>query len=363
MSATKAGEFFVALGLKGNEKTAGEIDKTSDSFKNLKTVSTEAKIAILAVLYGVERMVSTYGVAGTQLTNFSTITGISTRTLQEYEIAAQKAGAANREFSKTLDSLQQMMFGVQTGQTKAPWLQVITGTLQGQGVKFTPEEMQDTALAWGKHPELLAQRLSAFAQNKLLQPFQTKNILQQAGIPDNIIAGMMRGYFNDQSLKQAGGEILSGNTIGQLTQLNKEWTDLIFKFKQFMATLTGAHLGEFVHDLNDMATQLFRIGNALDKIGTKFGAFKPIGQNLKNTTTFFSVIADLMGGDLKQVKSDLRAWADEPFQRGKKMGNNINTIIHQHIAPEIAKDVGKMKRALNEAIQDIPNFYSAKAGN
>jgi hypothetical protein len=359
--AKKAGDFYVNLGLKGSEDSQRKLDKQNDSFKDLKKVSTEAKLAILAMLYGVERMVSQYGAAGQEVQNFSTITDIASQKLLAYEAQAQKVGAANGELSSTFDKLQQQMFGVMTGSGVPPWLATITGTLQGMGVQFSPEERKNTAQAWGANPDLFFQRMSQFANNKILDHWKTTNVLREMGFSDNIIAGMMQHKFDPAAIQGAMGQVWSDGTVKNLAKVNSEWVNMGLNFKKFMGTITGNEFPRFVGDLSKVATELERIGYDLDKIGQKTGFFAGFDDLTKQININLKGIDDLL--NKKYAKGAGEVFG---FHRtagglmGTNMTNRISIVIHA--AGDQGAKIGRIvKTEVLDVMGHITNMYSAKA--
>lgn len=366
--AKKAGEFYVNLGLKGDDDTQRKLDKQTDYWKNIKGASTEAKLAILAVLYGVERMVSTYGAAGNELVNFTTITDISRKKLQAYEIQAQKAGAANGELTTTFDNLQKQMFGVMTGSGVPPWLATITGTLQGMGVQFTDAEKKNTAQAWGQNPDLFFQRINQFANNKLLDKWKTTNVLREMGFSDNIVAGMMRHFFDPSAIKGAESQVWSDKTVENLAKLNSEWVNLLINFKQFMGTLAGSDLTKFVKDLSGIAHQLERIGGDLNIIGKKAGALGFLSDMMKTDEKVLGGLADILEGrkgGFKNLGTGLSRLAN-PVGAALPSPQTINhytTRIEIIAKGEGKKMVTAIGTEVKEVMKSITNLYSAKASH
>ena len=88
----EAGRFFISLGLNGAEKTLSGLSQVNDHFGGLKTLSTEAKLAILAALAGLEQLVSVGGKFGSQMTMLHEHLNVSIQDLQKYGNAAQIAG-------------------------------------------------------------------------------------------------------------------------------------------------------------------------------------------------------------------------------------------------------------------------------
>ena len=355
MGQAKAGDFYVNLGVKGDADTKRKLEDQTDAWDKVKSSSTSAKLAILAVLYGVERMVTTYGVAGQQMVNFSTLTGISTQTLQAYENQAMKVGAANGELTQTFDKLQQQMFAVMKGAKPPDWLLTVTGTLQNMGVKFTPEERNNTAQAWGSHPELMFQRMREFSQNKLLDQWKTFNILREMGYSDNMIAGMKQGFFDKGPLAQGANQAISEQNIKNLARMNQEWVNMKLNVEKFFGTLTGEHGLKAVTFISKMTDKLIGLGQAADKAVNRASRKTP--EDIESDR-IFDLFVHRIGMGIGTV---MNARVGSPLPKLEHHTHHVSVKVDNHFAPGAENKAGHIKKETKDAASDIANLYSTKA--
>src|SRR5882672_10104653 len=103
------GDLYVNLGIKGSDKTVGQIEDTKKGMGELKSMSLEAKAAILAVAYGFEQMMSQSSRFGTHLSNLSTYLGLPPKILQQYIWAGKQTGIAKEQIEGTFKSLESIM--------------------------------------------------------------------------------------------------------------------------------------------------------------------------------------------------------------------------------------------------------------
>lgn len=239
----KAGEFFVELGIKGAEGTLGALGKTNSAFADLKTMSIEAKAAILAALYGIEKLVSSSGELGTTLKNFSTISGVSTDVLQRYQFQAEKVGVANQSLQNSFKHVQESMLGIRAGEGLPKWMAAIVTSLAQRGVDLGP----DFVARAQKDPALAFQAMQKYAliPDKEIDRSTKAITLQQAGWSPDVVTAMLRGVFTPEKLAAVpSSAILSGNEIDKLDALRARWDSLITEIEIFLAKMTARFLGD-----------------------------------------------------------------------------------------------------------------------
>lgn len=236
-----AGEMFINLGIKGADKTFGDLMKTNDAMKDLRSVSIETKAAILAVLYGIEKLVTTSGQLGTTLKNFSTISGVSADTIQRYEFQAKKAGVANEALRNSFLKVQESMMNIRAGEGLPKWLAAIITTLAQRGVDLGP----DFVARAQKDPTLAFQAMEKYAQipDKDIDRSTRAITLQQAGWDPAVITAMMKGLFSPEKLSSVpNSAILKSGEIDKLDALRARWDILITEIEVFIAKMTAKFL-------------------------------------------------------------------------------------------------------------------------
>lgn len=198
--AVKGGDFYVNLGIKGSDKTKADLDSTDNSFKKLKETSLGTKAAILAAFYGLDKLAGAAGQYGLTLSNLSTITGASTKTLQEWAFAAAQAGTTAESFYSSFDKAQDQMFAVLKGGQPPEWFLMMIGMLQKGGFKL---DVNSTIKNLQEHPEDLMILNQEFALLPGISAATKKGVLREEGWGDDLIADFMKGVFNFKNLNYA----------------------------------------------------------------------------------------------------------------------------------------------------------------
>jgi hypothetical protein len=163
----KIGELFVSLGIKDSGKTVSTLTNVRKGLNDTASSALQARVALIGALYAFERLMSQSGQAGTNLTNFNALLGVSAQTLQQYQYAARQAGVSNEEVEGTFKSLQGTMTKTLMGEGAPKGLARVaqlTGGMTAQDVKRFAEQ-----------PQLLIQKLQEYAAKEPTQDFEMKS--------------------------------------------------------------------------------------------------------------------------------------------------------------------------------------------
>lgn len=280
------GELFVNLGIKGSDKTVGALSGVERGMKDIKSVSLEAKAAILGAMYAVEQLFSKSGQQGTELTNFTALVGTSAKTLQEYEYAARQMGVSNEETANTFKTLQEAMTKTAlNGKAPAGLAQValLTGGMTAQDVT--------RAMA---NPELLMQRLQEYAQKEKRVGVRNTT-LRSFGLSDNMIAAMARGGFNQAAFNKA--PMYSDKEIANLDKANIAWSNLGNRIQMAIGHLNAAHGGEIVKDFGIIVDLGLKAAEIVLKLVERFKLFDRVGYVFdtisKNANSLYTQLSDM----------------------------------------------------------------------
>jgi hypothetical protein len=358
------GELFVNLGIKGSEKTLGALSATQKGLQSAGSTALETKAAILGAVYAFGRMIEASGVAGTGLTNFNAVTGVSTDTLQRYQYAARQMGVANEDVAGSFKSLQSAM----------------TKTLMGEGA---PKGLGRVALLTGgltsadidrfaRDPEALMKRLQQYALTEKNAGLRNE-VLKSFGMSDQMIAGMARGAFRPSAMAKA--PTYSTNELRALDQANIAWSNLGTKVEMAFGHFNAAHGGQLVRDISKITDQVIKLTEAFIKLAEKLKFFELIGKVFEGWTLIFQeinkaaavktpttdnsslmdkLIGERFAGDVTKLFAPKLA----PTGTGKPSGNiEVNqTLNFQHDG----KDSKKTGDSTKKAIQDAFRQYTAQ---
>lgn len=275
----KIAELFVGLGVKGAEQTGKALVGVKTGLSEVKSTSLETKAAILAVVYGLEQLMSQSAQMGTGLLNFSSLTGLSAQELQKWQYAARQAGVSGDELTSSLKAVQNITTNALLGKG-APegWAMV------ANKVGLAKDKMRDTFY--------VMQKLQQFAQS--VPQDVGNNMLKSFGISENTIAAMRRNAFTPDVMAKA--PTYSDREIGQLNKVDVAWSNLGNKIQMAFGHLTSKHGMELVGDITKMTAQVIKLADALLILSERVKVFKYISEFVGGTADALKEITGFVEG-------------------------------------------------------------------
>lgn len=280
----QVGELFVSLGVKGSEKTLGAIGGIKDGMKDLSSFSLEAKAAIFGAIYAFERLMSNSGKIGTQLTNLAVTTGLSARTLQQYQYAAQQAGVANEEVTQSFTALQEKMQGMRRGESAPAGRDFLTQALGGN---FDQQKIFDT--------QYVTERLNAFAQLKNVDQAMKTWVLGTFGWTHGMVAAAERGKFSPDIMNRA--PLYSDRMIAANDRANVSWMNLGQNIQMAFGKFNAAHGEKLVQDITKLTQTVIKFTESLLKLGDSVKIFDKIGMVFQGWGQIFGLLNDATSGN------------------------------------------------------------------
>lgn len=315
-------ELFVNLGIKGSEKTVGALGAVKKGLGEVGSMSLEAKAGILAALYGFERLMSMSGQAGTGLTNFSSLTGLSAKQLQQWEYAARQAGVSADELTGNVKSVQNSMTNMLLGKGAPEGLNVIQAT-----VGLDMKKVRD--------PLYVMQQLQKAAQ--ALPPDAGNMILKSFGLSEGVIAAMRRNMFTPKAFAQA--PTYSDREVGQLDKANIAWSNLGNKIQMAMGHFNASHGLSIVKDISQLTDQVLKLVASFEALAEKLKLFQVVGKVFEGWGLIFKGISGgvdaLTGGAKNTSMTDKKG--NLKIDPVSMLSNWIGKRIDQHfdIAPRM----------------------------
>lgn len=284
-------ELFVSLGIKGSEKTIGALSNVRKGLGEVSSMSLEAKAGILAAVYGLERLMSASAAMGTGLTNFSALTGLSAKSLQQWQYAARQAGESNDEFTGSLKAVQNSMTNMLLGKGAPEGLALVAKATKD----FDPTRVRDTFYVM-QELQKAAQTLPKDLGNQALKSF---------GLSDATIAAMRRNAFRPEVFAKA--PTYGDREIGQLDRANIAWSNLGNKIQMAIGHFNARHGLQLVKDISVMTDSVVHLAEALEKLSEKFKLFEIVSHGIEGVANTFKLIGEIIdkfnGGSSK--KGDL----------------------------------------------------------
>lgn len=310
------GELFLNLGIKGTKKTVDELDGVRKNLKEVGAMSLEAKAAIVGAVYALERMFAKSGQAGTNLTNFTALTGLSTKQLQQWQYAARQAGVSNEEFEGSLKGVQGAMTNMLLGKGAPEGLQVLANK-----VGFDAKRARDTFY--------VMQKLQEFAKTA---PADVGNaVIKSFGVGEGTIAAMRRNAFNDKAFKKA--PTYSDKEISDLDKANIAWSNLGTKIEMAFGRFNAMHGGQLVNDISMITDQVLKLVEAFTTLADKIKLFEVIGKAFEGWNM-------IIGG----VTQGVNALQDKKTR---------NTLLSGRLTPGMASGLADAKSTLGYVAKDL----------
>lgn len=271
----KIAELFVNLGLKGADQAGKALGGVKSGLGDVKSLSLEAKAAIVGVVYGLEKLMSNSAQAGTGLYNFNALTGMSTKELQQWQYAARQVGISGEEMTGNLKGVQSVMSNMLLGKGAPEGLAMVANK-----VGLDPKKMRDTMY--------VMQQLQKFAQQV---PQDVGNqMLKSFGLSEGAIAAMRRNAFRPEVFSKA--PTYGEGEIKSLDKVNVAWSNLGQKIEMAFGHLTAKDGLKIVGEISKMTTEVLKLVDALAKLADKLQIFKGIGKIFEGWSMILNGVTD-----------------------------------------------------------------------
>lgn len=305
--------------------------------------SVEAKVAIVGVFYELEQLFAASNKTGTQLKEFSTLTGLSARELQTWQYAAQQAVGHSVDLASTFKGMQDSIKGMLGAQGGAPtMLSAMINALNKGGVKVDITE----AKKWLEDPFLMAQRMQQFAQLKNVGKVWKTYILEGMHAGPDFIEALLLGGMTPGRLKAARPFTYSDAEVNQLTKASTAWANMESHIELAVGHFNALHGVKLAGDIEKIVDAVMRLTTALTVLADKVKVFTLLGQAADTVAGMINAITDLSEGNFKKAGTGIAGTVGRnadflsfttPFMRPlisylqQQKANhevNINTTVH-----------------------------------
>lgn len=370
-------ELFVNLGVKGQDSASKALGGVKTGLGEIKTMSIEAKAAIIGAIYALERMMSSSAKAGTDLSNFGALTGLSAQSLQQWQYAARQVGVESEDLTGSLKGVQGAMTNMLLGKGAPEGMAMLANK-----VGFDATKARDTFY--------VMQQLQKLAQT--VPPDVGNNLIKSFGVSEGVIAAMRRNAFNPETMAKAPR--YSGNEIEQLDKVNVAWANLGNKIQMAFGHFTAAHGLQIVKDIGNITMGVIKLAEALTILADKTKVFEIFTTSIDGLTKLMRLASgesldSVTKGDNKKkrgfgqgtwwmnaiegTQNKLLDWdveqkvLDSDAKRewrktqqgagGGKTGGDVNvtqTLNFQHDGKDAQKTGDSVRKAAREAYRQSP---------
>ncbi len=320
-------ELFVNLGIKGDGTANKALKGVKGALGEVKSMSLEAKAAIVGVVYGLEKLMSASAQQGTNLTNFNALTGLSTQSLQEWQYAARQAGVSSEELTGSVKGIQQAMTNMLLGKGAPEGMAMLANK-----VGFDQKRARDTFY--------VMQKMQEFAKSAPADV--TSQMLKTFGASEGVIAAMQRNSFRPEVMAKAPK--YSTGEVNQLQKVDVAWSNLGNKIQMAMGHFTSKHGMQLVGDLSKVVNEVVKLADAFMKLAETVKLFQGIGKVFEGWTSLFkgitagvSTLTDAFSDDPKKqekAKKQLESWGQGASDFSKGVGITLKEAL---VGPEYEK--------------------------
>ena len=304
-------ELFVNIGLKGADQTKAGLGKVEDGLGKVKTMSIEAKAAILAAVYGLEKMMRGSAETGQKLVNFAALTGLNTVELQRWQKVGEQYKVTNEEMEASVVKLQSAMAKMKLGKGAPEGYEVFVKSVKD----FDKNRTED--------PFYMLKKLQEYAQmQKTPEAMARANEFMSSMIGPNMIAAMRRNAYSPSNL--AAVPVQSEGQSKQLAKVDQAWTKMWQKIEKMMADLVSQHGLKLIDDLSKMTTAFVKFVMALNTLADSWKLWDKISESMNDMARVISAVSS-PGKTLHEMSPSYLAEEFKRKQALEKKNTNFKT--------------------------------------
>jgi hypothetical protein len=318
-------ELFVKLGIKGDASAKKSLTSVEGGLKNISTASLEAKAAMLAIFYGIEKLVSKSGQLGGSLKNFGLTRGLNPETLQRWTYASKLAGAGAGEMESSVSALQQKLVDLQMKGTPIEGLKWLE--------PFLEKNKRNINDVWGILGDL--QELSQAFKD---QPQLLKSILDSFGLSEGVQAGMFRNIFNENTFKKA--PIYSKGEIDQLDRARQIWVNIGEKIDKAFGRFTAKHGQEMSRWIDNLIPKVILLTDSFIKLAEALKIFEHIGKSFEGWGRIF----EMLNTDVKGISKGGFGYVKDEIKKGSK--DFLSVLKYIYNSPETMSEFQKFNKSI-----------------
>lgn len=379
-------DVFINLGIKGTGSVVNGLVGVKNTVTDVAYQGFKATAAISGVVYGLEKLMSQAGHAGTALLQFNNLTGLSSDRLQRWAYLGLQAGVAADEMTSSIQGLQNNITKMLLGQGAPAGINAVKNL-----VGLDPTRFRDTFY--------ILDKLREYAQKTKNTPDISNEILKSFGLSDKTIQALRTSRVDLEKIDKS--RIYSSRQQQRLNSVNIGLSNVSDKFQHGVGDLTAAYGPQLVKDIDRVSTAVLGMVKAFGELNRVLPILSVISRVFEGWANIFDLIKEATdeitgkskmsllpsASGLKYLAKDLgsqvlgaaegkvrsltqgllgappvpsgAAFAVPPMSHGavsktSNVNNNVtaNVTVHGvHDAHEVPKHVNKM---INDAARQLP---------
>lgn len=303
-------ELFIQIGVKGGEKVTSALGSVKTGLGNIVSSSLEAKAAMVALFYGIERAFSASGTLGAELKNFNQLTGVSTTFAQQFGIVFKQSNFDAKEALSTITGIQNAMANFKLGIGESPF-----------GLARISEDVGGIDYNQVQDPTYVIKKALEFVRNSK-QPVENQNVfLNSIGLGPNAIAALRRFKGEIEDIKRG---ILGPGEIDALARYQQKWNDFTNELTIIRGRFTENWGMPILGELQGALKLTMSWSKELDTVTKKFPA---MGSAAKLAFLAIAGVLALMGPQLLALSATISAIVFLLGEWQKHKDNNKDSIF------------------------------------
>ena len=304
-------ELFVSLGVKGDGEAKKALKGVDSSLSNIKSMSIEAKAALVAVVYGLQNMMSSSMKTGMELSNFNAETGLSTQRLEQYNQALKRATGSGQGMADVFKQIQMAQAKMKfTG----------TGLEQGTGALAARMKNVDQKKFFAD-PEYLLQTVSKFAQDKTIPIADLRYFVDQMGL-GSLMPAFRKDAFNEKQL--ARGVTHTTGEVNALAKTQGAFSDMEARLSLAFDKVVAKFGPTLIPALEKLGTASLTFATAVLAFEKSVGLIEKVADLMDilfNPARRKAEVAQMTSGGALSTATDIAGWMnslvglDEPLNR------------------------------------------------
>lgn len=254
-------ELFVKIGVKGAGDTGKALGGVKNALKSIADTSLEAKAALLAVVYGMEQLMTQSARRGMDLQKFADLTGLSTERLQRWQYAARQSGVDGEDMAASIKGVQGAMADMLTGKGAPAGMGIFA-----KAVGFDPAKARDTFYVMDK--------LREFARQA--PPDIGNSVLRSFGLSDDTIQFMRKSKIELDKIRPTN--VYSSSEIERLSKIHVAWENLWNTLKYFMGHGVANFGMPVVKELASAMDLVMKFTTAIETLIRRFPVLGDVGK-------------------------------------------------------------------------------------
>ena len=302
----KIAELFVGLGIKGGDESYKQVQKVDKGLKGIVTTGLAVKAGLLAMTYGLQRLMNKASMAGASLNQFENSTGLSAQKLQKWQYAGRQFNVGADEVTQSIRSVQDAMTNMLLGKGAPEGFGMVANM-----VDIDPNKVRDTFY--------VMEKLQEFARQ--VPADVSKNMMKSFGLSEGVIAAMRQNAFRPDVFQQA--PIYTADEIKKLRVLNVGWENLGDKIDKAIGRLNAKHGGQFLKDITKLSENVLNLADSLATLAEKLEVFKTVSTAFEGWNYLFEWANK---GDMENIDT-AKPKGERRFGEGTWWQNGIDSMV------------------------------------